>query len=190
MSYTTTSYGTWCNKVNQYSTSPDSDVLDCINGGDSDWRDLLEESGALAEIQRAYRAAIDAVLPPSVALAGDEFIGPAEPDDGEFDDYPTDEYGNLDFAAIVEGIDLAAIIDQEEPLTLQYIGRDVLKSGAQDPAKAAAAAMARLKVKPMIYLPHLGSNRPRALFRSGDVTDALAARPGRGARTDLKDQPA
>ncbi|WP_327169534.1 hypothetical protein [Streptomyces subrutilus] len=190
MSYTTTSYGSWSRRVNTYSTSPDSDVLDYINGGDSAWRDLLEESGARAEIQRTYRAAIDAALPPSVALAGDEFIGPAEPDEGEFDDYPTDEDGNLDFAAIVEDIDLAAIIDREEPLTLQDIGRDVLKSGAQDPAKAAAAAMARLKVKPMIYLPHPESRRPRALFRSGDVTDALAARPGRGTRTDLKDQQA
>lgn len=184
MSYTTTSYGTWGNRVNTYSTSPDADVLDYINGGDSDWRDLLEASGALNSIQRAYRDAIEAALPPGISLCGDEFIGPAYPDDDEFDGYPTDEHDSLDFAAMVEDIDLGAIVDREEPLTLQDIGRNVLKSGAKDPAKAAAAAMARLNVKPMILLPHPESRRPRALFRSGDVTDALAARPGQGARTD------
>ncbi|MFD4912875.1 hypothetical protein ACFWNR_06585 [Streptomyces virginiae] len=190
MSYTTTSYGTWCNRVSPYSTSPDVDVLDYINGGDSDWRELLEESGALDAIQHAYRDAIEAALPPGISLCGDEFIGPAYPDDDEFDGYPTDENGSLDFAAMMEGIDLGAIVDREEPLTLQDIGQNVLKSGAKDPAKAAAAAMARHGVKPMKYLPHPESGRPRALFRSGDVTTALADRPGRGHRTDLKGETA
>ncbi|MET8585667.1 hypothetical protein ABZX39_33090 [Streptomyces collinus] len=185
MSYTTTSYGTWCNRVNSFSTSPDSDVNDYINGGDNAWQEMLEESGALDEIKREYRAAIEAALPPSVSLCGDEFIGPADPDEGEFDDYPMDEYGALDFAAIVEEIDLEPIVERNDPLTLEAIGRWELKSEAKQPAKAAAAAMSRLGLKPFTYYPHPETKRPQALYRAGEVRKALAERPGRGKRTDL-----
>lgn len=184
---TTTSYGTWCNRVSPYSTSPDADVLDYINGGDSDWQTLLDESGALEQIQREYRYAIDAALPPSVSLCGDEFIGPYEPDEGEFDDYPQDDYGFLDFKAMVEDIDLEPIVDRNEPLTLEVIGREELQSQAKQPAKVAASAMSRLGVKPFAYYPHPESKRPQALYRAGDVRQALAKRPGQGKRTDLKD---
>jgi len=184
---TTTSYGTWCNRVNTFSLSPDSDVLDYINGGDDEWRERLETSGALDEIKREYRQAIEDALPPSVSLCGDEFIGPAEIEDGEFDEYATDQEGFLDFAALVEDIDLEPIVDRNDPLTLEDIGRWELKSQAKQPAKAAAAAMSRLGVKPFTYLPHPESQRPQALYRKGDVTRALAERPGRGKRTDLKD---
>ncbi|MFJ4473282.1 hypothetical protein ACIP2X_38110 [Streptomyces sp. NPDC089424] len=184
---TTTSYGTWCNRVNQYSTSPDSDVVDYINGGDSDWRELLEASGLLKEIRREYRAAINAALPDSVSLSGDEFIGPAHVEDGEFDGYLTDDNGNLDLKAICEGIDLEPIVERNDPLTLEDIGRWELKSEAKQPAKVAAAAMSRLGVKPFVYRPHPTSKRPQAIYRSGDVRKALAERPGRGTRTDLKD---
>lgn len=183
---TTTSYGTWCNRVNQYSTSPDSDVLDYINGGDSDWQTLLDESGALEQIQREYRQAIENALPDDVSLCGDEFIGPAYPEDGEFDGYPTDEHGALDFAAMVEGIDLEEIVERNDPLTLEAIGRWELKSQAQNPAKAASKAMSRLGVKPFTYHPHPESGRPQALYRAGDVRNALGNRPGRGTRTDLQ----
>lgn len=186
MSYTTTtSYGTWCNRVNQYSTSPDSDILDYINGGDSAWQELLDASGALAEIQREYRAAINEALPPSISLCGDEFIGPAYPEDGEFDGYPQDEFGGLDFAAMVEDIDLEPIVERNEPLTLEDIGRWELKSQAVQPAKAASKEMSRLGVKPFVYLPHPESKRPQALYRAGEVRAALAKRPGRGKRNDL-----
>jgi hypothetical protein len=183
---TTTSYGTWCNRVNQYSTSPDADVLDYINGGDDDWRELLETSGALECIKSEYRDAIDAALPADVSLCGDEFIGPWQPGDGEFDGYPTDEDGALDFAAMVEGIDLEAIVERNDPLTLEAIGRWELKSEAKEPAKVASKAMSRLGVKPFTYLPHPDSGRPQALYRAGDVRQALANRTGRGTRTDLK----
>ena len=180
MSYTTTSYGTWCNRVNNYSTSPDADVLDYINGGDSAWQHLLEESGLLEEIQRQYRAAIDAALPPSISLCGDEFIGPYEPDDDEFDGYPMDDYGILDFAAMVEDIDLGAIVERNEPVTLEYIGRWLLNTKSANPAKVASAAMSRLGLKPVAYVTS-ESGRPQAIYVESNVKEALAKRPGRGA---------
>jgi hypothetical protein len=185
-STTTTSYGTWCNRVAQYSTSPDSDVEDYIGGGDSAWIERLMESGALDEIKRAFRDAINAALPPSVSLCGDEFIGPAYPDDDEFEGYPTDEDGFLDFEAMVADISLEEIVDANDPLTLEEIGESVLESKAQNPAKAASAAMSRAGLKPYTYLPHPESGRPQAIYLKGAVTKALANRPGRGTRTDLK----
>lgn len=180
MSYTTTSYGTWCNQVNQYSTSPDSDVLDYINGGGNAWQELLEASGALQLIQDEYREAINDALPDSVALSGDEFIGPAEPDDDEFANYPATKHGELDLKAIVENIDLQAIVERNEPLTLEEIGRFEMKSTAKEPAKAASKAMSRLGLKPHAYVPHPESNRPQAIYLKGALREALANRPGKG----------
>ncbi|MEU9947058.1 hypothetical protein [Streptomyces sp. NPDC047939] len=181
---TTTEYGTWCNRVNAYSSSPDADVLDSINGGDNDWQTRLAESGALELIQAEYREAINDALPDSVSLCGDQFIGPAEPDESEFADYPTDEYGSLDFKAIVEDIDLEPIVERNEPLTLEEIGRWEMKSTAKHPAKVASMAMSRAKLKPYVYLPHPDSKRPQAIYLKGAVLEALAKRPGKGARTD------
>ncbi|RZU28220.1 hypothetical protein EV284_6386 [Streptomyces sp. BK022] len=110
-----TSYGTWCNQVNTYSTSPDADVLDYVNGGPNDWQNMLESTGALAKIQADYRAAINEALPPAISLCGDEFIGPWQPDDDEFDGYPVDEIGALDFKAMVEDIDLEPIVERHDP---------------------------------------------------------------------------
>ncbi|MFJ2110575.1 hypothetical protein ACIOEX_01380 [Streptomyces sp. NPDC087850] len=187
MGYTNSSYGTWTNRVNTFSTSPDADVLDYINGGDSDWQELLERTGALARIQSEYRAAIEAALPAGVSLCGDEFIGPAEPDDGEFDDYPQDEFGGLDFAAMAEDIDLAPIVERNEPITLEEIGRDYLESKAKNPANTGSKMMSRLKKKPFVYLPHPDSGRPLAYYLTGEVQDALAQRPGPGSRTHTRE---
>jgi hypothetical protein len=181
---TTASYGTWCNRVSQYSTSPDADVLDVINGGDADWRELLDETGALAEIKAAYRRAIDAKLPPSVALCGDEFIGPAYPDDDEFEGYDTDDEGGLDIRALLEDIDLSAIVDYYDPYTLEQIGRDLLKSKAKEPAKTASGVLSKLGLKPVTYYRDPDSKRPQALYYAGVVREALAKRPGQGARSD------
>lgn len=177
-----TSYGTWTNRINTFSTSPDADVLDFINGGDDDWRELLEKSGALDEIKSAYRDAIEQALPAGVSLCGDEFIGPAHPEDDEFEGYPVDEDGRLDFAACVEDIDLAQIVERHDPLTLEDIGRDELKSTAKDPSKAASKAMSRLGVKAFYYGPNPDSGRPQSYFRAGEVRDTLTARPGKGNR--------
>ncbi|MBD0743617.1 hypothetical protein [Streptomyces sp. CBMA152] len=185
MSYTTTtSYGTWCNRVAQYSTSPDADVADYVGSGDSEWVERLQASGALEQMQSDFRAAINAALPPSISLCGDEFIGPAYPEDGEFDDYPSDEDGSLDFKAMVEDIDLAEIVERNDPVTLEEIGRWEMKSKAQNPAKAASMAMHRAGLKPLTYLPHPVSGRPQAIYLKGDVQEALAKRPGRGKRTE------
>lgn len=186
MSYrTTTSYGTWCNQVAPYSTSPDVDVIDFIGGADSDWQERVEKSGALDEMQRAFRAAIEDALPPSVFLCGDEFIGPWKADDDEWEGYPTDEDGSLDIAACLEDIDLTPIVEACEPITLEEIGRWELKSTAKDPARTASGVMSKLGLKPYTYLPHPESGRPQAIYLKGAVQKALAARPGRGKRTDL-----
>lgn len=187
MSYTTASYGTWSSKVSTFSTSPDADVTDYIGTGDPDWQELLEKSGALGEIQRAYRAAVERALPADVSLCGDEFIGPAHPEEGEFDDYPTDEYGGLDIAGCLEDVSLDEIIERHDPLTLEAIGRDEMRSTAKEPAKAASKAMSRLGVKPFHYGPNPESGRPQAYFRSGEVRDALDSRPGKGNRTPRED---
>ncbi|MFD3336131.1 hypothetical protein ACFWV1_26310 [Streptomyces sp. NPDC058700] len=178
-------YGTWTNLVNTYSTGPDADVLAQIDGGDPEWRALLETTGALDDIKLEYRRAIDAALPPGIGLSGDEILGSWLPEEGEFDGYPTDEHGDLDFAAMVEDIDLGSIVDRNEPLTLEGIGRDEMQSKAKEPAKAASKAMSRLGVKPAYgYHPNPDSGRPQALYRAGDVRKALASRPGQGTRTD------
>lgn len=188
MSYTTTtSYGTWCNRVSPCSTSPDSDLDDYVGGGDSDWVERLEKSGALEEMRSDYRAAINAALPDSVSLCGDEFIGPAYPDDDEWEGYPTHEDGGLDIAACLEDIDLEPIVEANDPVTLEEIGRWEMESKAKQPAKVAAAAMSRAGLKPYTYLPHPESGRPQAIYLKGAVREALANRPGRGKRTDLKD---
>lgn len=182
---TTTSYGTWCNQINGFETSPEDGLNSYLGDQDPDDYDM-------DSIHLAYRRAIDAALPPNVALCGDEFIGPAYPEDAEFDGYPADDDGVLDLKAIVEGLDFdpAEIFEQYELYTLDSIGRWVLESKSAQPAKAAAAAMSRLGLKPFKYAPHPDSGRPQAWYRVGDVRDALAARPGQGARTDKKDQSA
>ena len=183
---TTTTYGTWCNRVALYSLSPDSDLVDYIGGGDSDWLERVEKSGALDEMKTAYRAAINAALPAGVSLCGDEFIGPAYPDSDEWEGYPTDEDGNLDIAACVEDIDLQPIVEANDPLTLEEIGRQVLESKAASPAKTASGVLSKLGLRPYTYLPHPESGRPQAIYLKGTVLEAVAARPGRGKRTDLK----
>lgn len=112
---TTTSYGTWSSRVSTYSTSPDADVNDYVGTGHPEWRERLETSGALDKIKADYRAAVNDALPPSISLCGDEFIGPHQPKDGEFDGYPTNEDGDLDFAAMIEGIDISEIVDRHDP---------------------------------------------------------------------------
>lgn len=100
---TTTSYGNWNNRVEQYSLSLDDSVETALNGEYTD-----EE---VAAVTQAYRDAINAALPASVDLCGSEFYGYAyEADCADQADYPKDENGSLDLAAIVEGIDFWDIV--------------------------------------------------------------------------------
>jgi len=176
---TTTRYGTWTTLVNDYETAPEEGLNGYLGDASPDEYDM-------AGIYAAYRQAIKDALPGGVSLCGSEFIGPAYPEPGEFDDYPTDEDGRLDIGAIVEDLDFdtAAVFERYELYTLEHIGLHVLESKAKDPAKAAAAAVSKLGVKAFAYRPHPDSGRAQAWYRVGDVKDALAARPGQGARTD------
>ena len=112
---TTTSYGTWCNRVAPFNSDVASSVADAVSGGDADWHDRMEAAGAFDAIEIEYRCAIDAALPPEISLCGEEFIGPAYDEDcGDWSDYPHTEIGDLDYAAIVEGIDLMAIVERHD----------------------------------------------------------------------------
>lgn len=173
-----TTYGTWSNQVELHSNSPDDQVDAYL----TDWPHGYDIAG----IKRAYRDAIDQALPVDVALIGNEFIGPAIPEAGEFDGYPLDEYGSLDFAAIVEDIDIAEIAERFE---LIDIGEVAQRLGYEGPS-ADATARKRLSawgVKRADVREHPVSGRLQSLFLSGEVDDAIASRPGRGARTDLKE---
>lgn len=98
---TTTSYGTWCNRIESLSLSVENTVADYLG----DFVDDYDFDGVVAE----YRGAINDALPDSVILSGNEFIGPYYDADQDFDGYPTDEGGFLDLKAIVDGIDLDEI---------------------------------------------------------------------------------
>lgn len=179
---TTTSYGTWTNRVQTYENAPEDGLNAYLGDNDPDEYDM-------AGIHAAYRQAIEDALPADVSLCGNEFIGPAYPEPGEFDDYPSDESGGLDIGAIIEELDFdtEAAFERYELYTLEHIGRYVLESKAQDPGRVARATVSRLGLKAFVYRPHPDSGRPQAWYRAGDVRDALAARPGRGTRTDKAD---
>jgi hypothetical protein len=110
---TTTSYGTWYN-VTSHNLTPGADLLDAINGGDSDWQERMAKSGALERIETEWRQAIESALPIGVSLCGEEFIGPAYEADRDFEGFPIDEDGRLDLTAIVESIDLMAIVEKRD----------------------------------------------------------------------------
>lgn len=104
----TTGYGSWYNHT-QSNTSPEADILDAINGGDNDWQERMEASGALDAIASDYRDAVQAALPGGIYLSGDEFNGLHHSDP----DY-TDEIGDFDIKEAIERIDLTAIIQKHD----------------------------------------------------------------------------
>lgn len=99
----TTSIGTWCNFGDSYSTSVESTIADFLNGGDADWRERMEESGATARIAEDYRDAVDAVLPVGISLCGNEFIADVDVD------FDADEIKEA-----IEEIDLGAIVERHD----------------------------------------------------------------------------
>jgi len=110
----TTTYGHWTTLVDDNALTLEQTVFEFISGADRDWITALEESGALDRIIADYRDEINNSLPPGVVLTGSsEFIGPFEHDGWE--GYPTTEDGDLDIAAIVESIDLSAIVARHDP---------------------------------------------------------------------------
>lgn len=111
----TTTYGHWTTLVDSTSTTLERTVFEFVSGADSDWLAALKNSGALDRIIDEYREAINKALPPGVVLSGDEFIGPFEHAQDAWDGYPVTEDGDLDIGAIVEAIDLSAIVARHDP---------------------------------------------------------------------------
>jgi hypothetical protein len=96
---TTTSYGTWANRVDESSVSVENSVAA-----------MFAETGTsgydLDAIVADYRNAINAALPAGVTLNGDMFYGP------DYDPYTSPgSPGDLDIKEIVDSVDLTAIID-------------------------------------------------------------------------------
>jgi hypothetical protein len=102
---TTTSYGTWTTRVEQYSAGVGEYVADAFGSESSDGYDL-------DEIVREFRAAVNRALPARFSLIGNEFIGPVVLVPGEFDGFPQDEDCRLDFKEIVERIDFWGIVER------------------------------------------------------------------------------
>ncbi|QVJ03084.1 hypothetical protein KGD82_13700 [Nocardiopsis eucommiae] len=110
---TTTSFGTWNNHGDSGNLTVESTVLDYLSGGDTEWVQRLQDGDHFDDMVDAYRNAINAALPASVSLAGDEFYGPYYATDQDWD-------GELDIAEIIQGIDLGEIVDQHDPDTENY----------------------------------------------------------------------
>jgi hypothetical protein len=106
---TTTSYGTWETRVDDADTTVERTVINALADG------MCGDTNTAA-IVAAYRDAINAALPVSVELRGEEFFGPAgfEVVDFESDGYPVDEDGGLDIDAIVRAVDFWEIVKQIE----------------------------------------------------------------------------
>lgn len=102
---TNTVYSTWYPETGD--DTPGHTILDATNGGDAEWRERMESSGALARIERDYRGAVNEALPDGVTLIGDQFYGPAYVGDRSWE-------GDLDIRKIIEGIDLQEIIDRHD----------------------------------------------------------------------------
>lgn len=170
---------TW-SRVMRGSVSPEGDIEDYITGGPPEWRELMRASGALDVLTAAYRRAIEDALPASVSLDGTQFVGPAQPDDDEWDGYCVDEGGELDIEEIVQGVDLAEIAEEHDVITLGEVGRDILRSRAKNPSSAASRAMLRAGVRPMARVQIGGEGQPQSVYWAVEVARALAARPGRG----------
>lgn len=102
---TTTSYGTWTNRVEECAADFETGVIQSFGSEGPDGYDF-------DAIVADYRAAINDALPGSVRLCGSEFIGPYESEDWDAAGYPTDEYGQLDIREIIEGIDFWGIANR------------------------------------------------------------------------------
>lgn len=112
----TTTYGHWTTIVDSTTSTLEQAVLEFVSGADRDWLAALKNSGALEDIIAEYREAINDALPPGVVLTGSsEFIGPFEHAPDAWDGYPVTDTGDLDIGAIVESIDLSAIVERHDP---------------------------------------------------------------------------
>lgn len=105
----TTEFGSWANHGDEWNVSVEASIADAINGGDNDWQERMETSGALDRIASDYRDAVNDALPYGIWLTGNEFIGlhQSDPD-------CTDEILEFDISAAVKEIDLMEIIQKHD----------------------------------------------------------------------------
>lgn len=175
MSYiTTTGYGSWYNVQGHESTIASSIAEAC-----GDYANDYD----LEAVEDDYRAAIQAALPDTVTLTGDEFIGPYYDKDKDFDGYPEDPEGSLDLTAIIESVDLIAIVEKHELIDAEEVAARLEYKGASA-AATARKTLSRWGVKAAEYRPHPESGRPQARYRAREFEAAVTSRPGQGARTD------
>ncbi|MGW2841867.1 hypothetical protein ACWCWD_29280 [Streptomyces sp. NPDC001493] len=170
----TTNYGSWLNRANELT------VGHTINIVVGDYVDEYDLDG----IDEDYRTAINAALPHGVFLVGDEFHGPYYDEDADFDGYPEDEDGQLDIAAIVESVDLMAIVERHELWTIDQVA-DHLGYKGTSATGTARKALSRWGVERHDMVEHPTSGRPQARYKAADVKAAQDAAPGQGSRTDL-----
>ncbi|MFD8654962.1 hypothetical protein [Streptomyces mirabilis] len=104
---TTRGYGSWANHGDSHNVSVEATIADAVSGGDQEWRERMEDSGAFARVARDYRTAINEALPDGVCLLRNDFQGPAYEDDYTWE-------GDLDIHAVVEGVDLQGIINRHD----------------------------------------------------------------------------
>lgn len=105
MIVTTTSYGTWNNRVDPHALTVEQTVCEALVG----YADEYDIDAIAAD----YRAAINEALPEGVALAGDEFVGPYYDRDATWGP-ELEKDGRLDIESIVDGVDFWAIVAKHE----------------------------------------------------------------------------
>jgi hypothetical protein len=170
----TTSYGSWLNAA-KHSLTVGTYIIDAINGGDSDWQERMDDSGALDLIERDFRDAIQAALPEGIWLTGEEFIGPHRSDPNYSDDL-----AEFDIGAAIEGLDLNTIVERWD-VDMEWSTADVADRLGITPV-GARKAIERMGIKPTGRQPgRTGQN----LYNAEAVIRAANNRPGRGTRTDL-----
>lgn len=160
---TTTEYGTWNNHGDASNRTVEASIADAVSGADSDWREEMQASGSFDRIAEAYRDAINEALPDGVSLAGSNFYGPYRTEDQDFEGYPSDELGGLDIRAIIEEVDLWAIIERYDvPVAVENAVKATKRAEllAQSSALARAAAVAAV-------VEACGGNQSEAARRLG-----------------------
>lgn len=105
-----TTYGTWNNHGDNSALTVEASIANATATAPCEWLERMEEAGAFTKIANKYRTMINAALPDSVCLSGNEFYGPYAPEDQDFEGYPQDKHGALDIKAIIESVDLWEIV--------------------------------------------------------------------------------